>query len=305
MEITVAICTWNRAKLLSQALESMSRMVAPNEIQWELLIVNNNCTDNTGEVIASHSRHLPIRTVFEAQPGQSAARNTAVREAKGDYIIWTDDDVLVDRRWIQSYIDAFGRRPEAAVFGGPISPLFEGTPPGWLLRAWAKITGAYAVRDPGDEPSRLNSDILPFGANFAIRMQDQRRHLYDTALGLRPGMNLRGEEVEVMSSILDAGGTGWWVPEAKVSHWIPKSRQSVKYLRNFFIGQGQALAMNEADDTATSSPGRPRLWRIALISEIKYRIHRLFSKPETWIDHLIYASLMWGKLGLRNWVFSR
>lgn len=305
MEITVAICTWNRAKLLSQTLESMRKMMAPHEIGWELLIVNNNCTDNTEEVIATHSGHLPIRTIFEARPGQSSARNAAVREAIGDYIIWTDDDVLVDRHWIQSYIDAFRRRPDAAVFGGPISPLFEGTPPGWLLRVWAKITGAYAVRDPGDKPSPLSSDVLPFGANFAVRMQDQRRHLYDTALGLRPGLNLRGEETTVINGILNSGGTGWWVPEAKVSHWIPRSRQSVKYLRNFFIGQGQALAMLNANDAATSPPGRPRLWRMAFISEIKYQMHRLFSKPEKWIDYLIYASLEWGKLGLRSWIFPR
>jgi glycosyltransferase involved in cell wall biosynthesis len=304
MMITVAICTWNRAKLLSQTLGSMRKLKLPHEIQWELLIVNNNCTDDTEEVIASHFGHLPVRSIFEACPGQSSARNAAVREARGDYIIWTDDDVLVDENWIQSYVEAFGRRPDAAVFGGPISPWFEGTPPAWLLRVYAKVAGAYAARDLGNEPCPLSSDCLPFGANFAVRMEEQRSRLYNTSLGLRPGSNLRGEETTVINSILEAGVTGWWVPGSRVKHWIPKSRQNIKYLRNFFIGQGQALAILDAHDTATARPGRP-LWRTAFISELKYQMHKIFSKPETWIDHLIYASLMWGKLGLRSWGLSR
>src|SRR4051794_35896246 len=103
MNVTVAICTWNRAGLLDQTLSEMGRLRIPSGLEWELIVVNNNCTDPTDEVIARHTGRLPIRRVSEPRPGQSNARNAAVRVARGDYIVWTDDDVLVDPLWLAAY----------------------------------------------------------------------------------------------------------------------------------------------------------------------------------------------------------
>ena len=115
--------------------------------QWELLVVNNNCTDGTDEVIRTFQDRLPVRRVFEPRPGLSHARNRAIAEATGDYILWTDDDVTVCRDWLVVYTDAFRRWPDAAVFGGPIQPWFDGTPPAWLRQVYPTIAGVYAARD--------------------------------------------------------------------------------------------------------------------------------------------------------------
>src|SRR5512143_830758 len=101
--LTVAICTWNRSALLEQTLERMTRLVAPSGCTWELLVINNNSTDATESVIARFEARLPIRGVFETQPGLSNARNRAVREAGGEYVLFTDDDVLVDPDWLVAY----------------------------------------------------------------------------------------------------------------------------------------------------------------------------------------------------------
>lgn len=95
---SVAICTWNRAALLRQTLENMTKLLIPPGVEWELLVVNNNCSDATDEVIDSFSARLPIRRVFEAKPGLSNARNAAVRQARGEYVLWTDDDICVEER---------------------------------------------------------------------------------------------------------------------------------------------------------------------------------------------------------------
>ena len=100
MFITVAICTWNRAILLDKTLTQMHRLCVPDDVEWELLVVNNNCSDDTDAVIGRHADILPIRRIHEMKTGLSNARNTAVHNAKGDYIIWTDDDVLVDEKWL-------------------------------------------------------------------------------------------------------------------------------------------------------------------------------------------------------------
>ena len=71
--------------------------------------------------------------------------------------------MLVDRRWLAAYAQAFERWPTAAFFGGPIEPWFEGTPPRWLAEHWRKVAHAYAVRELGDVPFPFNDSQLPYG----------------------------------------------------------------------------------------------------------------------------------------------
>jgi glycosyltransferase involved in cell wall biosynthesis len=306
MYLTVAICTWNRSQLLAQALEQMTHLVIPPTVQWELLVVNNNCTDSTDEVIAAFESRLPIRRVFEPKPGLSNARNAAVTEARGDYILWTDDDTRVHPNWIQVYADAFQRRPAAVIFGGLVLPLFAVPPPPWLERVWHLVAGVYAMRDLGTEPVRFDGgERMPFGANFAVRLDEQRRHLYDPGLGLKPGSNLHGEEIVLVKTLLDAGYEGWWVPQSSVLHYIPVERMTTRYIRQCYSGYGQYLAMKEPPYNGPRLLGKPRwLWRRIVTVEISYRIHRLISGPEIWINHLINAGTAWGMLSADRGLLS-
>jgi glycosyltransferase involved in cell wall biosynthesis len=296
MLLTVSVCTWNRSALLQQALEQMTHLVIPPGVDWELLVVNNNCTDATDTVIAAFASRLPIRRLFEANPGQSNARNLAVREARGEYIVWTDDDVLVDENWIASYVQAFQRWPEAAFFGGLVRPWFSVPPPRWLERVWPRIASTYATRDLGDQPLRFEGgNCIPYGANFVVRLKEQRRHLYDPRIGLKPGGNIRGDEVSVLNALLAEGLQGWWVPAAVVRHYIPPERMSTRYIRQYYSGYGEYLAMTEPPCNGPTLFGKPRwLWRQAVTAEVKYRLHRLTSPPDIWIHHLIDASMAWG-----------
>ena len=122
MLLTIAICTWNRSVLLRQALAQMTSLVIPPGVDLEVIVVNNNSTDDTDTVIDTFSGQLPIRRLFEPKPGLSNARNTAVSHARGAYVLWTDDDVLVDPNWVSGYADAFRAFPRGVVYGGPILP---------------------------------------------------------------------------------------------------------------------------------------------------------------------------------------
>lgn len=279
----------------------MRTLVIPGGVDWELLIVNNNCTDSTDEVITRYSEFLPMRRFFEAKPGQSNARNCAIQHARGDYIVWTDDDVLVNRQWLAAYHEAFQHWPEAAVFGGLIEPWFEQTPPEWLRQVLPQVANAYAVRDFGTEPQPLSSEkrVVPFGANFAVRTKEQAEHLYDANRGLRPGSSMRGDESAVINAILDEGGQGWWVPNASVRHYIPPERQTIRYLRSFFFGIANGGTLNTSELAKNGWFGKPPwLWRAAVEAEIKYRWRRRFGKPTDWITDLQKASSYWGMLGI-------
>jgi hypothetical protein len=221
----------------------------------------------------------------------------AVRKATGDYIVWTDDDTLVPPEWISEYCRAFARWPEAAVFGGPIDPCFADAPPLWLQEVWPRVASAYGILNHGDSPIAFTSERVPFGGNIAVRSDYQNHFLYDPALGLRPGSTLGGEETTMVRAILASGATGWWVPTARVRHYLQNDRFTTKYLRGRFFGWGRFLGMGEPDQGSAKLFGGPRwLWRQAIEGEVRYRLGRAFRKPAVWIEPLISASTAWGQL---------
>jgi len=298
MRVSVAICTWNREALLWQALVQMTMLDIPCGVEWELIVVNNNCTDQTDQVIRSFEGRLPLRRVFEPTPGQSNARNAAVRASTGDYILWTDDDALVDPNWLSAYVEALGRWPRAAFFGGPVAEWFASPPPTWLQRGWPRVRSVFAVLDLGDKPFQIISqDRVPFGANWAVKGEFQRAYTYDQRLGVAPGRNFGGEETAFMRAMLSKGYEAWWVPSARVQHYIPAERMSIAFVRKHYVGYGEHLA---ASDIAADGPiwfGSPRwLWKQAVVAEGKYRLRRLCCSPEVWVEDLIDASVAWGML---------
>lgn len=248
-DITMVICTRNRAVQLKTVLDSVVALRIPEDLTWEFLIVDNGSTDATAVVVESYKDRLPIRLVREDEAGLSNARNKAVAEAAGRYMCWTDDDVVLDPDWLVAYWAAFKRHPEAAIFGGRIEPVLEGPTPAWF----AKLSGEWPVnvilakRDFGPDERRLDFEkaVIPWGANFALRTAEQRRVRYEPGLGVSPNHRRIGEEAEVIFRLLRDGVTGWWTPAAKVHHMISTQRQSWDYIFDFSAAHGETLAYLE------------------------------------------------------------
>ncbi len=297
MLVTVAICTRNRSRALERTLRSLAAISIPPSLEWEVLVVDNGSGDDTRSFIARLSDMLPLRIIFETRIGLSHARNRAIAEAHGDYILWIDDDVLVDSEWLRAYHDAFRAWPDAAFFGGPIVPAFEGTPPRWLQLALPHVDNAYAARDLGNVAVPLTRDTLPFGANFAVRADEQRRYRFDPALGRRDATLSAGEEWAVLEAMLAGGASGRWVPGARVQHVISAERQTVRYLRRYYVGNGMSLARTRSAPGERMLLGRPQwAWREAVLQELAYRVRRAYASADVWSVHLRRASVAWGLL---------
>ena len=297
-KISVVICTWNRSRLLRETLEQMTRLDVPPEIWWELIVVNNNCSDDTDEVLKAFENRLPLVRLFEPRAGKSYAANLAVNEAKGEYIVWTDDDVLVDANWLRAYAAAFNEWPDASIFAGAIDPWFEGSPPRWLEDVFDQVANAYAALDHGPVGFALDRETYPYGANMALRRSAHLREPYDTRLGPRPNSGIRGEEMMLVRRLLAMGETGRWVPQARVRHFIPKHRQTLPYLQEYFFGSGEVLGMvGKKADNERLMFGRPLwLWKEAVLSEVGYRLGRWFGQPREWMHSFKTANVARGRL---------
>jgi glycosyltransferase involved in cell wall biosynthesis len=283
MFITVAISTYNRAESLRRTLNSLSAIQIPSGLKWELIVVNNNSTDHTDHVVWQYRSRLPVRREFEPRPGVSCGRNRAIDAAQGEYILWTDDDVVVDPGWLGAYVSGFRRWPEAAVFGGRITLIFEEPVAKWVKESETLLRPLYAFRDFGNDvvPLSVTGDRLPFGANFAVRTAEQRSFRFDPNLGPGPVRRRVGDDIDVASRLLQSGATGYWLPDAHVQHFITKERQTLRHIAISAAAEGETDARQGVSWLQTPRKVWPtKRW-------LRYLYHRLISPSPVWVEYLL------------------
>jgi hypothetical protein len=294
MIVSVAICTWNRARLLEGTLAGFVELSIPPGVEWELLVVNNNCTDETDEVIARFEGRLPIRRFQEPDPGLSRARNRAIAEASGELLLWTDDDVLVDEDWLASYVQAATRFPSAAFFGGVIEPQFEVEPPAWIVCNTARLADPFAILQLGPETRALGNGEVVLGANMAIRAWAFRDFQFDVRFGVRGASRIGGEEVYVQE-LVEQGHFGAWVGSARVRHVISADRLTVEYLRRCFRGYGRTKARHEGAPPCPTLLGYPRFAVRKYLAARVTMARRPVGDPR-WVDAMATSAFLEGYL---------
>jgi glycosyltransferase involved in cell wall biosynthesis len=229
VKLSVAICTWNRAENLRRTLDELTRVVLPASYDWELLVVNNCCTDHTDDVATSFRGRLPIRVLHETTPGQSHARNLAIREAAGSHIVWTDDDVLVEPNWLCALMAEFERHNADWVFGRS-EPEWPGAAPSWYS---PRFRGYFAALDYGPDTHVVTDWDHPFfGLNFAgTREAHTALGGFRTEFGFRGTEGGVGEDVDMFERALRASMRIVYTPHACVRHMIPAARVGKQYHR--------------------------------------------------------------------------
>lgn len=300
MDISVVICTRNRAASLDRVLASAAEMSVP-DIAWELLIVDNGSGDDVGKVVDRYKSRLPLRLERQPEPGLSRARNCGVMSARGKHVIWTDDDVILDPQWLVAYSEAFRLRPEAAVFGGKIVPVLEPPCTDWFQQNLAQLWELVATRDFGPEevPLSLADGRVPFGANYAVRAIEQRQFPYDINLGA--GTGTVGEETDVLRSVLESGHTGYWIPTATVYHIISPGRQTIEHIVHRYKAQGATKIYLSRRHGHERTSMMMLAARIA-VTYIIYVVARVFDLQPFWIKRLKGYAFWMGALEerLRN-----
>lgn len=240
--ISIAICTWNRCALLRQTLKSLQKLAVPNDVDWEVIVVDNNSTDSTSVIAQQFASELPIRYVLEENQGLCHARNRALAESHGEYIAFIDDDVIVHTNWLTDYLAAGRRWPDSAYFTGKVMPWFENQPSEAVATVMNELAGVeWLGYDLGREERRLLATEGPRGANMMYRKRLIKDIYFDQAFGRQKNEVIFGDESDFCSRIHAKGLYGVWVPNAALEHYVPKARTEKKYLRNFFIGLGISM----------------------------------------------------------------
>jgi GT2 family glycosyltransferase len=235
--ITVAICTRNRASLMEQSVSSVLRQMRDRA---ELLVVDNASTDNTGELACKLAAgDSGMRVSREDRLGLSYARNAALAQAKGDYVIFLDDDATAEDGWLDAYYDFFAKPPCSglACVGGAVLPRYAQPPPVWLA------PGVNAL-DCGNAPHPILDKGGPWGCNVAYHRQTVRQlGGFCVTLGRRGGSLGSYEETDLYLRILAAGFKAWWLPAARIQHFYPPHRLRLKYLCKTEFEQGRSTAI--------------------------------------------------------------
>lgn len=249
-DASVLIATFNRARLLDETLTSLEQMKVAQGLRWEVLVIDNNSSDETRQVVERHAGSFPValRYLFEAKQGRSSALNAGIAAARGRALAFTDDDVRVSDGWLDAATAPLLGEQGVAYTGGPVRPIWEVPPPPWLDLTRSDLWGTIAIQDHGTASVGYEeARKVPLGANMAVR-----RDVFDVAgmfradLGRASGRVLMGQEVpEWLIRVRRVGFRGRYVPAMEVHHHIPAARLTRGYFRRWWFGKGVSRAALE------------------------------------------------------------
>ncbi|WP_159790700.1 hormogonium polysaccharide biosynthesis glycosyltransferase HpsE [Sodalinema gerasimenkoae] len=247
MDFTVAIRTYNGEARIGEILERLKAQAQTDEIEWEIVVVDNNSSDQTAAIIQSYQEHWPshsqLHYFFEPQQGASYARARCIKEAHSELIGFLDDDNYPAEDWVFEAHQFSESYPKAGAYSGQIHGDYEIEPPPNFKR----IANFIPIIERGKNPLCYTSykyarkKVYPPGAGLVIRKQAwldsvPKKLVLQGPVGT--SLNAKGEDIEALSYLAMAGWEIWYNPKMHIYHQIPARRFERDYLIEFFRGVG-------------------------------------------------------------------
>ncbi|MDY6902662.1 MAG: hormogonium polysaccharide biosynthesis glycosyltransferase HpsE [Cyanobacteriota bacterium] len=246
VNLTVAIPTYNGENRLPQVLDKLKEQVNTENINWEVIVIDNNSNDGTAKLVKEYQENwlqdVPLKYYFESQQGISFARQRAINEAQGELVGFIDDDNLPFANWVSSACNFAQEHPKAGAFSSKIHGVFEKNPSEELKQ----ITFYLALVDRGSEPLMYEprKKGLPPGAGMVVRRNIWQKHVPEKLLLIGKTEKSQmpiGEDAEALLYIYKAGWEIWYNAQMEIEHMISSSRVEEKYLMSLMkiIGLGR------------------------------------------------------------------
>jgi len=305
-DVSVVISTYNRCNLLPSVLESVLAQEDTGDARYEIIVVDNNSTDQTRQVVESFIARDPrkIRYIFEKKQGLAYARNTGIAQARAPIIAFTDDDVRVARDWIAMIKRAFAEHTEVSCVGGKVLPQWESEPPAWLTRDhWSPL----ATMDYGDAPFYVDrrKQLCLVGANLCVRREAFAQvGLFSSDLQRVKDSIGSLEDSEFLLRLWRAGSRGMYIPGIIVTAEVQADRLTKAYHRRWHKGHGYFYAVMRAEEVERS---RARLfdvpvhlYRQALTDALAWLKYRLLGERDKAFLHETRLYFFAGFFGKRR-----
>ena len=231
MLISIVLCTRDRANQLTRTVQSLATIAVPEGCTWELLVVDNDSVDATSAVVAEAKlSNMTLRPLYEPRIGQSHARNLGIAEARGEVIVFTDDDLRYSPEWLEVMTQPLRDSEADAVTGAMrLAPHLERDWMGPMHRIWL------AAPQQG-----LSADCNLVGANMAIaRRVLSRVSNFDPELGA--GQRGFGEDTLFGAQLREAGYQIAGVPLRTEHHFLPE-----RLTRASFLSHAKKLGVSGA-----------------------------------------------------------
>ncbi|MEZ4952722.1 MAG: glycosyltransferase [Saprospiraceae bacterium] len=242
--VSVIICTYNREKFLPDSLDSVAAQQADKNA-FELVVVNNNCTDRTDDIVRQFiEKHpdLKVTYVVETKQGLSHARNRGILESKGKYVSFIDDDAIAEPDFVGQLIHFFAKNPQATAVGGPILAKYEGRsqPPAWDNKYSISLFTGHYVR--GDQSFKYTGYDYPRGSNMTISKEFLEKHnlRFDPNLGRIGKDGTSSEEKILFGAIRKLRGEFYYDPSLVVHHQVDAYRMEHSFLVKLSKGLGRS-----------------------------------------------------------------
>jgi len=237
-DISVAFATYRRSDILERTLDAFTS-ISTDSLRWHLVIVDNADDAASQQVLRRYEKKLPLTWIVEGRAGKNRALNAALPLLRGDILVFTDDDILPDKHWLEELQSASRRWPAHTIFGGRIVP--DRTIPFDLSDPF--VRSAYVISDAPLSEAEISPGRI-WGPNMAIRASAVRASAitFDESIGPAGLDYAMGSETELLLRLAALGNRAVFVPTAVVSHQIRPEQLSLSWLRGrcFRAGRGHA-----------------------------------------------------------------
>ncbi|WP_414754903.1 hormogonium polysaccharide biosynthesis glycosyltransferase HpsE [Anabaena sp. CCY 9910] len=291
IDFTVAIPTYNGANRLPELLERLRNQINTENISWEIIVVDNNSTDNTAQVVQQYQENwqcpYPLKYYFEAKQGAAYARKKGVEVSSGQLIGFLDDDNYPTPTWVAAAFDFAQQHPKAGAYGSQIHPDWEVEPP----EGFKSITPFLAITERGNKPLFYDprKKLLPPSAGLVVRREAWLESVPDQPIltGRVTGNMLTGEDLEMLCYFQKSGWEVWYSPEMEIYHKIPESRLKKEYLIPFFRGIGLSRYVTRMTNLKTYQ--KPFILIAYMINDIRKLILQLLKYGDKIESDLVIA----------------